>query len=126
MNKERLRRGIEQFNTGHYFEAHDTLEDLWRETSGSDKLFLQGLIQVAVGFYHFFNGNNKGAVSQLLKGMTKLSGYRPCHCEIEVENFLQTVAGWHGVAERRLNGETPAIQETSVPKIYYQSDFSII
>jgi len=126
MNKEQLRRGICQFNDGYYFEAHDTLEDLWRETSGIDKLFLQGLIQISVGLYHYFNENDKGAVSQLSKGMRKLSGYRPAHCEIEVENFLQVVAGWHGAAERRLKGETPAIQETNVPKIYYQSDISII
>jgi predicted metal-dependent hydrolase len=126
MNKEQLRRGVDQFNNGFYFEAHDTLEDLWRETSGINKPFLQGLIQVSVGLYHFFNDNYKGAVSQLSKGMNKLSGYRPAHCEIEVENFLQVVAGWHGVAERRLNGEPSAIQETNVPKIYYQSDISII
>ena len=69
MKEDQFRRGIEEFNKGFYFECHDTLEELWMETVGDDRLFLQGLIQVSVGFYHFGNSNYKGVVSQFTKGL---------------------------------------------------------
>ena len=126
MNLEQLKRGIDEFNNRCFFEAHDTLEDLWRETSGYDKLFLQGLIQVSVGFYHLFNDNYKGAVSQFSKGLTKLSGYRPAHRGVELQRLYEAVSIWLDVAQRGLEGMKPAIDEANVPKIYYQPDISII
>jgi predicted metal-dependent hydrolase len=40
------------FNVGHYYEAHDVLENLWLQTEGRDHLFFKGLIQVAGAFVH--------------------------------------------------------------------------
>src|SRR5438552_2172913 len=39
--------GINFFNTGRYFQAHESWEDLWRETKGPLRLFYQGLVQAA-------------------------------------------------------------------------------
>jgi predicted metal-dependent hydrolase len=64
--------GINFFNSGHYFEAHEVWEDLWRETSGEFRLFYQGLIQTAVGLYHLSRGNMVGARAQLSKAIPKL------------------------------------------------------
>jgi len=49
MHHDQFARGIEEFNNRYFFECHDTLEDLWMDTVGRDRLFLQGLIQVSVG-----------------------------------------------------------------------------
>lgn len=54
-------RGIDEFNQRKFFECHDTWEHIWQETTGADKLFLQGMIHAAVGLYHFTNGQWKGA-----------------------------------------------------------------
>lgn len=126
MNLEQLRRGIEEFNNRRFFEAHDTLEDLWRETSGHDKLFLQGLIQVSVGYYHLLNLNYKGAVSQFSKGLAKLSPYLPAHRGVELEEFHSTVTEWYNLAEVLLNGGAGELDEEKVPKILYQPEISII
>jgi predicted metal-dependent hydrolase len=67
-----LDKGIKFFNSGHYFEAHEVWEDLWRETSGDLRLFYQGLIQTAVGLYHLSRGNLVGARAQLSKAIPKL------------------------------------------------------
>jgi len=67
-----LDEGIIFFNAGHYFEAHEVWEDLWRETSGDLRLFYQGLIQTAVGLYHLSRGNMIGARAQLSKAIPKL------------------------------------------------------
>ena len=44
-----FREAIDLFNHQQFFECHEVLEDLWRPLpEGSEKLFLQGLIQIAV------------------------------------------------------------------------------
>ncbi len=70
-----FKRGIEEFNSGRYFECHDTLEDVWHGIRGPARDFLQGLIQISVGFYHIRNGNLRGAESQLAKGLGRLENY---------------------------------------------------
>jgi predicted metal-dependent hydrolase len=117
MSVEQFERGVDEFNRGYFFECHDTLEDLWHETRGNDRLFLQGLIQVSVGFYHFFNSNYKGATSQFTKGLGKLEQYRPSHRGIELEQFLRSVVGWLSMAERGKAGEAIEADETKVPKL---------
>jgi uncharacterized protein len=74
---ERLELGIWEFNEGRYFEAHDILEDFWREYREIDRVLLQALIHAAVGYYHLDNGNPKGCRSQLSKACLKMSSYLP-------------------------------------------------
>ena len=77
---ERLRRGIALFNNREFFECHEVLEDVWTPERGPRRLFLQGLIHLAVGFYHCQRGNPAGAIGQLRKGLFKLAAYLPA-CE---------------------------------------------
>lgn len=77
---ERLLRGCELFNEERFFEAHEELEALWMACRGGRRLFLQGLIHLAVGFHHWRNGNRAGASRQLRKGLRKIAGYLPA-CE---------------------------------------------
>ena len=113
-----FQRGIAEFNGTFFFECHDTLEELWMETSGKDRLFLQGLIQISVGFYHFFNENYKGAASQLTRGLGKLESYRPGHCGIELEEFSKQIVTWLALAERGLAGRDIRAEEFTIPKIH--------
>lgn len=54
--------GILFFNARDFFEAHEVWEDLWAESHGAERRFYQGLIQAAVGLFHFGGGNLGGAV----------------------------------------------------------------
>ena len=91
-----LIRGINFFNSGHYFEAHEAWEDLWRETRGPLRLFYQGLVQAAVGMHHLQRANLNGGRSQLTKSIDKLSQYPPRFCRIDngklVEDLRQILA----------------------------------
>jgi len=119
MSEDQFKRGIDEFNRRCFFECHDTLEDLWHGTRGRDRLFLQGLIQISVGFYHFFNRNYKGATSQLTRGLGKLEQYRPVYRGVELEGFMKDVVGWLVLAERGLAQEPFDADESTVPKIQY-------
>src|SRR5260370_13907254 len=50
---ELLRKGILLFNNCDFFQCHEVLEEAWTKEVGPRRLFLQALIHVAVGFYHW-------------------------------------------------------------------------
>jgi predicted metal-dependent hydrolase len=123
MHDPRLTRGVELFNAGCFFECHDVLEDLWMETRNNDRLFLQGLIQVAVGYYHFFNRNFKGSRSQFSKGVDKLERYRPSHMGIELDRFIEQVRRWMLFADQGIAGEPPQSDGTTIPNLVFSNSF---
>jgi predicted metal-dependent hydrolase len=93
-NHPDLHRGIELFNAGRFYEAHEALEDVWRESTGERKLFLQGLVQLAVGFHHYTMDNVVGAESVLKRGLGNLVAY-PDECEgIDVRVLQANVQDW--------------------------------
>jgi len=75
VNVKEFRRGIELFNRGEFFDAHEVLEDVWRAAPDEEKKFLQGLIQVAVGLHHYSTGNKVGTRSLLARADKNLSAY---------------------------------------------------
>ncbi|MGA2668245.1 MAG: DUF309 domain-containing protein [Ignavibacteria bacterium] len=84
--------GIERFNNREFYECHDILEEVWYDVRGSSRRFYQGLIHLAVGFYHItMNGNARGALSQLNKGSEKLSPFAPEFQGVELSVLLQKV-----------------------------------
>jgi len=65
------------FDAGLYFEVHEVLEPHWvRAQEAGEREALQGLIQVAVGYQHFADGNLAGARSLLEQGAARLHGRR--------------------------------------------------
>jgi uncharacterized protein len=54
--------GMDLFNTGHFFDAHEAFETAWREESGPVRDLYRGILQVAVVYLHILNQNYPGAV----------------------------------------------------------------
>jgi uncharacterized protein len=53
--------GLRLFNAGEYFEAHEALENAWREERGPIRNVYRGILQIGVGYYHILRGNYTGA-----------------------------------------------------------------
>ena len=96
--------GIALFNRQAFFECHEVLEDLWRPTHGPRRLFLQGVIHLAVGFYHHQQANPTGAERQLRKGLKKLAGYLP---EFDGVNTALLYHEAFACLERIVSGQNP-------------------
>jgi hypothetical protein len=60
-------QGVEAFNRGEYFEAHESLERAWRTSEGSEAELYRSLVQVAVICLHIQRGNIRGAAKVLLR-----------------------------------------------------------
>jgi predicted metal-dependent hydrolase len=83
-----LIRGIEQFNAGEFFEQHETLELLWRDTRAPVRGLYHGILQVGVGFHHWRNGNFHGASTLLEEGIRRLRPFAPRCQGIEVDALV--------------------------------------
>ncbi len=71
-----LRAGIEHFNAGRFFEAHEAWEEIWRSTRPEPRELFRGLIQVAVGLYHFVErGNPAPARRVLARGLARVEPF---------------------------------------------------
>jgi len=54
--------GLRLFNAGEYFEAHEALEEAWRQEKGIIRDLYRGILQIAVAYLHVRRGNYAGAI----------------------------------------------------------------
>lgn len=72
-----------------YFECHEVLEELWLAKE-RDPLY-KGLLQVAVGLYHFRNGNVRGATIMLSTAAERLKDYPALVLGINLAKLISEV-----------------------------------
>lgn len=72
-----VRTGIEQFNTGAFYRCHETLEDAWNAETRPVRILYQGILQIAVGYFHITQQNWRGAVKVLERGLPKVARFQP-------------------------------------------------
>ncbi|MCM3783099.1 DUF309 domain-containing protein [Neobacillus mesonae] len=95
-----------------YFECHEVLEELWLEKDREP--VYKGLLQVAVGMYHFRNKNIRGGYMMLQSAVDILEQYPAQKLGIELELLVDTC---RTIAEK--------LRDYENSPILYQ-DFSII
>jgi predicted metal-dependent hydrolase len=83
-----LLEGIAQFNSGEFFEQHETLELLWRDTRTPDRGLYHGILQIGVGFHHWRQGNYHGATVLLDEGIERLRPFAPACQTVDVERLI--------------------------------------
>lgn len=75
--REHLREGIDLFNTGRYWHAHEAWEHAWLELpegpDGDGEIVLRGLIQLTAALHLQSVGRLDGAASNLRKAREKLA-----------------------------------------------------
>lgn len=96
-------KGVAEFNSGHYFECHDTLEEMWSGVRGPARDFFQGLIQVAVAFYHLSGGNLAGADSMLGRALKRFQAYPDRYFGFDLAAHRRELELWR----ERIAGESP-------------------
>src|SRR5215475_13239656 len=91
-----FREGVRLFNAAQFFEAHESLEDVWREAPEAERKFLQGLIQIAVALHHHSTGNIVGCRSLLERGLRNLAHDPGRYSGLELALFRHEVEQWRG------------------------------
>jgi predicted metal-dependent hydrolase len=106
------KRGLEEIRAGRYFEAHEELEEAWREAPPEERDFFQGLVHVAVAWYQAGRKRPVATGRQLEKAARRLAPFDPAHRGVDVGDLLAQIAAARAkVAEGSLALDPPQLSE---------------
>lgn len=94
-----LRKAIEQFNAGQYFDQHETFEHLWRNTPSPERDVYQAILQVGVAYLHIQNKNWDGAKKVLDRAIPKLQKLPNEYAGINLAQLLTDAQAVRGALE---------------------------
>ena len=118
--------GIDLFNQGQWFDAHEVWEDVWHLASGEKKRFYQGLIQCAVTLEHIRRGNPRGVRSVYQTALPKFDGLPRMYLGIDIHRLLAELERVvrpildlppHYFDPQRPRGQSLPFDPTHAPKI---------
>lgn len=75
--------GVDRFNSGEFWDAHESWEKLWLVAETDLDQFLQGLIQLAAAYHHLKRGTFRGAVRLFDASLRRLENFPPAFCGID-------------------------------------------
>jgi hypothetical protein len=80
------------FNDERYWECHEALEGVWKNTTGKEKELLQGLILTCAAFVHSQKDEDDICISILNRALARLNDARGIYYGIDTDRFKQAVA----------------------------------
>lgn len=83
-------KGIDSFNDKSFYDAHESWELLWTEYALQDALFVQGLIQLSVAFFHITNLNLIGSKNLFNKCLPKLRKFPSNHRDLNLSDIIDS------------------------------------
>ena len=110
MATEKLQTGVELFNRGLYWEAHEAWEQAWTpDRHGPDRGFYKGLIQVAAGCLHHTRRNRRGALNKWRAGADYLRPYLPAHRGLDLTDLVASTDANLAALQRAEQGGWPSL-----------------
>ena len=111
----RFTAGVELFNRGEWYAAHDVFEELWHDTDDPERRWLQGAVQVAVAMVHLGRDNHNGAAILLGEGTGRLT------------RAEASPPGWQSAAlldpcrqlQQQLHGQEPLASDHPHPRLVF-------
>lgn len=103
LNDEAL-AGIAKFNAGEYYAQHDIFEALWANTDAPIRILYKAILQIGVGYYQIEQGNYRGAMKMLKRGLRWLNELPDQCMGVDVAQLradamrVQTALSQHGIA----------------------------
>jgi predicted metal-dependent hydrolase len=89
-----LAEGLQHYDAGEFFAAHESWESLWLLAKEPEKTFLQGLIQVTAAFHHLQRNNPLGTARLLQGALRRLEAYPASFGSISVGLLCNDIRDW--------------------------------
>jgi predicted metal-dependent hydrolase len=118
--------GIEHFNAGRFWEAHESWEVLWLASTSEVRQFLQGLIQLAAAYLHMGRSNHSGAMRLFDSALGRLQPFPPFYCGLELEAPRLEAATARALAADSLKSSAPGIEcglQPAPPRLALRADW---
>jgi predicted metal-dependent hydrolase len=114
MTQGNLIDGIALFNDRKFWHAHEAWERDWLVADGDEKVFLQGLIQLAAAYHHVQRGTYRGGVRLFDKALEKLSRLPAGYAGVDRSEGVA-----RGAQHREQIARGEHIAEEELPKLRY-------
>ena len=101
-----LAAGLNCYKREQFFDAHEHWENVWRQSQGPEKPFLQALIQVAGAFHHHQRRNLRGCQALLRGAMRRMEPYPERFGGVLLAPLRQELAAWLQALEKSLARES--------------------
>jgi predicted metal-dependent hydrolase len=89
------RSGIERFNAGEFYKAHDDLEEAWRQDDSPARDLYRGILQVGIAYFQIERGNYRGAAKMLLRVRQWLEPLPPLCRGVNIDRLRDDVTAVH-------------------------------
>jgi predicted metal-dependent hydrolase len=120
--RDALEKGIELFNRREFYEAHEAWEAGWIDELAEERRLLQGLIQVAAGFYKLQVGSPQGTVKLLDQALNKLRDFVDCSLGVDLRKLIPEVEHWLEQARKLVDAGRADYHPELMPVIAYCPD----
>lgn len=84
-------KALELFNSERFWEAHETLEPLWKEAKGFEKTILHGIILTAAAFVHLQKNDRTGFHSIIRRALKALSSAPNRYRELDLGDMVEKI-----------------------------------
>ncbi|MGQ0504634.1 MAG: DUF309 domain-containing protein [Myxococcaceae bacterium] len=121
---DHLAKGVDLFNKQEFYEAHEAWEAGWVNELADERVLLQGLIQIAAGFYKLQVGAPHGTVKLLEEGIRKCSRFLENTQGVALAALLPDVEVWLAKARLLVAEKRADYDPSGLPKITYQRQVS--
>jgi predicted metal-dependent hydrolase len=107
-----FRAGVERFNRGEFFEAHEEMESAMNllEDDTDDWNFFRGLLRAAVANHKLSQGESASAIIHLRAALHLLAPYPDRHRAIRLREFRSALSA----ALARLHSGAPALRSPRI------------
>src|SRR5918992_3102334 len=93
MEKDKaIMRAVELFNDERYWEAHEALEYVWKNATGTEKEILNGIILVAAAFVHDEKDEQDICIAILLRARKKFHRARDKYHGIDTNRIADMIS----------------------------------
>jgi predicted metal-dependent hydrolase len=81
--------GVTLFNRGRYLDAHQRWEAFLPEAAGDQRVFLEGLIQLATGLHlRTQRGGTRGSEHLIARALVSFEDFRPAAHGLDVDRLV--------------------------------------
>jgi predicted metal-dependent hydrolase len=87
-----IAHGVQLFDQGSYWHAHEAWEHAWRHERATDRHFLKGLIQFAAALHHWHRGKSTPAARLLQQAARHLLANHSPRWPFATDGVLQLIA----------------------------------
>ncbi len=87
-----IKRAVQLFNDERYWEAHEALEYVWKNATGTEKEILNGIILVAAAFVHDEKDEQDICISILQRAKKKLDQTSDKYYEIDITQIVEMLS----------------------------------